>query len=122
MATPTLAAYDRAVNRGTAVSVIGHLAVLAISVFAAVDTGSTMFWLVALFCAIGIAANVLAWASVRAGKIAWDVGFALLVGSLFVLVWAAAGPGGIALLALGPAFYFMDWLVFKNALKVLRTP
>ncbi|MCB0894880.1 MAG: hypothetical protein H6529_08070 [Nocardioides sp.] len=116
---PTVAVLDRVVNRGTAVAVVGHAAVLAIAVLAARDTGGSMFWLLALFCALGMVANLLAWASVRSGKVVWDLGVLTLVASLPVLVVASTRPGGAVLLVLGGTCYFIDWLVFKNALRMI---
>ncbi|MGY2704480.1 hypothetical protein [Nocardioides sp. HB32] len=127
MSTPALAAYDRAVNRGTAVSAVGHALIIALGVFAANDIGrddpgSTMFWLLALFAALSLVATMLAWASVRAGKIVWDLGVLSLVGGVGVLVWATTVRGGLMVVVLGGVLLFMDWLVFRNALKLLTTP
>ena len=83
---------DRVVNRGTAVAVVGHAAVLAIAVLAARGHRGSMFWLLALFCALGMVANLLAWASVRSGKVVWDLGVLTLVASLPVLVVASTRP------------------------------
>ena len=127
MDATALATSARVVNRAAVVSGAGHVLLLALGVFAAVDLGSddpgsTTFWLLALFCALGLVATVLAWASVRVGKPAWDAGVVTVLVSVAVMVWMTTVDGGIPTLLICVALLLLDWLVFTNARRALPTP
>jgi cytochrome bd-type quinol oxidase subunit 1 len=107
----------------TVVSAIAHVAIAALGVFVAAqndgDPGATTFWLLAAFCTLGLVATLLGWASVKAGRVVWNVGIAVLVVSLGVLAWATTSDGGLAVLGIGVAFLFVDWLLFANAHRAI---
>lgn len=122
MSTSVGTAHDRAVGRGTAASAVGHVVLLAIAVYAARDTGATVFRMLALAAALSLVATLLAWASVRLGKPAWDAAVVALVGAVVVLVWGAVAEGQPIMTVVAAQLAFMDWLVLRSALRVLRTP
>lgn len=122
MSTSPVAVHDRAANRGAAVSVVGHGLLLALYLVAAQDTGSSMFWVLALSCALSLVATLLAWASVRTGRPAWDAGVVVLAVALAVALWGAISRGEPVLAFAGAQLVFLDWLVFRSARKALRTP
>ncbi|WP_343908074.1 hypothetical protein [Nocardioides aquiterrae] len=122
MSAPVATTNDRAVGRGTAASAVGHVVLLAIAVYAARDTGATAFRVLALAAALSLVATLLAWASVRLSKPAWDAAVVALVAAVVLLVWGAVTEGQPIMTVLAAQLAFMDWLVLRSALRVLRTP
>lgn len=126
MSTTLARSAGRTTDLVAPVSCVGHLAVGGLGVVVARqdpgDPTSRAFWLLAAFCALGLVATLLAWASVRLGGAAWNAGVAVLLVALGVLAAALAGDHGLGLLGIAIAFLFVDWVVFGTARRAVSRP
>ena len=112
MSTTLAAQAGRTTTKITVVSAVAHLAAAG---FAAAATA----WGFAGFCALGLVATLLAWASVTAGRTVWNVGVAVLVVSLGVLVWTLTGDDGLGVVAIAIPLLFIDWVLYANAHRAI---
>ncbi|WP_395657595.1 hypothetical protein [Nocardioides sp.] len=126
MSTTLARSAGRTTDKVAPVATLGYAAIGVFGVVVALqdprDPSSRVFWLLAAFCALGLVAMVLAWASVRAGRGLWNAAVAVALVSLAVLVWGITGPNGLALLGMGIAFVFIDWVVLATAHRAISAP
>ncbi|HEU5038985.1 MAG TPA: hypothetical protein VFT70_18400 [Nocardioides sp.] len=122
MPTAVATRAGRTADRIAVVSGVVHAACVGFGIFLVDESDSAGYWFLVAFAALGLAATVLGWASVRAGRGAWVGGVVVLGLSIGVLAGALLQEGGLGMLSIAIPLLFIDYLVFSNAQRALHRP